>query len=90
MQAAHTYPIFLEVLPPPPGPSDLKRKAKAFETLSHELLGTSMIFSSTGTAPMDLTKMHCKHYYKILSESYTTEPTGIKTWKINYPNLFTN
>ena len=42
-------------------PSDLKRKAKAFGTLPHELLDTPMIFSSTGTAPMDLTKMCCKH-----------------------------
>ena len=71
-------------------PSDLKRKAKAFGTLPHEILDTPMIFSSTGTAPMDLTKMRCKHYYKILNESYTTEPTGIKNWKRNYPNLFIN
>ena len=60
-------------------PSDLKRKAKAFGTLPHELLDTPMIFSSTDTAPMDLTKMRCKHYYKILNESYTTEPTVLKT-----------
>ena len=71
-------------------PSELKRKAKAFGTLPHELLDTAMIFSSTGTAPLDQTKMRCKHYYKILNESYTTEPTGIKNWKRNYPNLFTN
>ena len=36
----------------------------------YELLDTPMIFYSTSTASMDLTKMRCKHYYKILNESY--------------------
>ena len=47
-------------------PCDLKRNAKAFETLPHELLDTPMIFSSMGTAPnLDLTIIRCKNYYKI-------------------------
>ena len=28
--------------------------------------------------------MRCKHYYKILNKNSTVEPTGIKTWKINF------
>ena len=50
-------------------PSYLKRKAKAFGTLPHELLDTPMIFSSTGTAPMDLTKMRCKHYLVLINRA---------------------
>ena len=28
--------------------------------------------------------MRCKHYYKILNKNPTVEPTGIKTWKVNF------
>ena len=42
---------------------------------------------------MILTKMRlprCKHFYKIFNENCPIEPTGIKSWKVNYPSLFTN
>lgn len=34
--------------------------------------------------------MRCKNYYKILSGNGITEPTGIKNWKNNFPDYFTD
>ena len=34
--------------------------------------------------------MRCKDYYKILNGNSFTEPTGIKNWKNNYPDHFTD
>ena len=39
---------------------------------------------------LDLTEMRCKNYYKILSGNGITEPTGIKNWKNNFPDYFTD
>ena len=35
--------------------------------------------------------MRCKHYnnYKILNKTPTVEPTGIKAWKVNYADTYT-
>ena len=34
--------------------------------------------------------MHCKNYYKIFSGNGITEPAGIKNWKNNFPDYFTD
>ena len=34
--------------------------------------------------------MRCKNYYKILNGNSFTEPTGIKNWKNNFPDHFTD
>ena len=33
--------------------------------------------------------MRCKHYYNILNKNPTVEPTGIKAWKVNYADTYT-
>jgi len=66
-------------------PSDLKKKAMSAEVPSHEqLLYSTTVSLSPENAPVDLANMHCKHYYKMLNKNSTVEPTGIKTWKINF------
>ena len=37
---------------------------------------------------LDLTEMRCKN--KILNGNSITEPTGIKNWKNNFPDYFTD
>ena len=71
-------------------PSDLKKQAKICEIPSYEQLNTTTISLSPGSNPVDLVDMRCKHYYKILNNNPTVEPTGIKTWKINFPDNHTN
>ena len=71
-------------------PSDLKKQAKICETPSYEQLNTTTISLSPGSNPVDLVDLRCKHYYKILNNNPTVEPTGIKTWKINFPDNHTN
>ena len=66
-------------------PSDLKKKAMSAEVPSHEqLLYSTTVSLSPENTPVDLANMRCKHYYKILNKDSTVEPTGIKTWKINF------
>ena len=65
-------------------PSDLKKKAQMTETPKPELLNTTTV---PGTL-MDLASMRCKHYYKIISESNSIEPSGIKKWRTIYPIYF--
>ena len=72
-----------------PIPSDLKRKAVTIEIPSQEVLNTAKLSSSAIATP-DLSKMRCKNYYKILSGNDITEPTGIKKWKNNFPDYFTD
>ena len=66
-------------------PSDLKKKAMSAEVPSHEqLLNSTTVSLSPESTPVDLANMRCKHYYKVLNKNSTVEPTGIKTWKINF------
>ena len=46
--------------------------------------------SSSAIATPDLSEMRCKDYYIILSGNGITEPTGIKRWKNNFPDYFTD
>ena len=46
--------------------------------------------STSAIATPDLTEMRGKNYYKILSGNGITEPTGIKNWKNNFPDYFTD
>ena len=70
-------------------PSDLKKKAATIEIPSQEVLNTAKLSSSAIATP-DLSKMRCKNYYKIQSGNDITEPTGIKKWKNNFPDYFTD
>ena len=70
-------------------PSYLKKKAATIEVPSQEVLNTTKLSSSAIATP-DLSEMHCKNYYKILSGNGITEPTGIKNWKNNFPDYFTD
>jgi len=66
-------------------PSDLKKKAMSAEVPSHEqLLHSTTVSLSPENAPLDLANIRRKHYYKMLNKNSTVEPTGIKTWKINF------
>ena len=67
-------------------PSDPKKKAQMTETPEPDLLNTTTVPDTT----MDLAsmRMRCKHYYKIINESNTIEPSGIKKWKTTYPIYF--
>ena len=66
-------------------PSDLKKKAMLVEVPSHEqLLYSTTVSLSPENTPVDLANMRCKHYYKLLNKNSTVEPTGIKSWKINF------
>ena len=65
-------------------PTDLKKKARECEAPSHELLNTTTTSLFPGSNLVDLADMRCKHYYKILNKNPTVEPTGIKTWKVNF------
>ena len=70
-------------------PSDLKKKAMSAEVPSHEqLLNSTTVSLSPESAPVDLANMRCKHYYKVLNKNSTVEPTGIKTWKINFADEY--
>ena len=69
-------------------PSDLKKKARECEAPSHELLNTTTVSLFPGS-PIDLADMRCKHYYNILNKNPTVEPTGIKAWKVNYADTYT-
>ena len=63
-------------------PFDLKKKAMSAEVPSHEqLLYSTMISLSPESSPVDLTNMHCKHYYKMLNKNSTVEPTASKPGK---------
>ena len=70
-------------------PSDLKKKAATIEIPSQEVLNTAKLSSSAIATP-NLGEMRCKNYYKILSGNGITEPTGIKKWKNNFPDYFTD
>lgn len=70
-------------------PTDLKRKARECEAPSRELLNTPTVSLFPNGSPVDLADMRCKHYYKILNENPTVEPTGIKAWKVNYADTYT-
>ena len=65
-------------------PTDLKKKARECEAPSHELLNTTTISLFLGSNLVDLADMRCKHYYEIFNKNPTVEPTGIKTWKVNF------
>ena len=66
-------------------PSDLKKKAMLVEVPSHEqLLYSTTVSLSPENTPVDLANMRCKHYYKLLNKNSIVEPTGIKSWKINF------
>jgi hypothetical protein len=70
-------------------PSDLKKKARSAEVPSHEqLLNSTTVSLFPESTPVDLANMRCKHY-KMLNKNSTVEPTGIKTWKINFADVFT-
>ena len=69
-------------------PSDLRKKARDCEVSSQTLLRNSTVSISSESTHIDLAEMRCKHYYKILSKN-STEPTSIKTWKINFADAFT-
>ena len=59
------------------------------EVPSHEqLLNSTTVSLSPESTPVDLTNMRCKHYYKVLNKNSTVEPTGIKTWKINFADEY--
>ena len=70
-------------------PSGLKKKATTIEIPSQEVLNTAKLSSSAIATP-DLSEMRHKNYYKILSGNGTTEPTGIKKGKNNFPDYFTD
>ena len=65
-------------------PTDLKKKARECEAPSYELLNTTTISLFPGSNLVDLADMRYKHCYKILNKNPTVEPTGIKTWKVNF------
>ena len=70
-------------------PSDLKKKAMSAEVPSHEQLHHStMVSLSPENTPVDLANMRCKHYCKLLNKNSTMEPTGIKTWKIDFADEY--
>ena len=65
--------------------SDLKKKARSAEVPSREqLLYSTTVSLFPESTPVDLANMRFKHYYKTLNKNSTVEPTGIKTWKINF------
>ena len=70
-------------------PTDLKKKARECEAPSHKLLNTTMVSLFPGSSPVDLADMRCKHYYKIFNKNPTVEPTGNKTWKVNFADNHT-
>ena len=70
-------------------PTDLKKKARECEAPSHELLNTTTVsLFPAGSSIVDLPDMRCKHCYKILNKNRTIEPTGIKTWKVNFADTY--
>ena len=70
-------------------PSDLIKKAMLAEVPSHEqLLNSTTVFVSPESTPVDLANMCRKHYYKVLNKNSTVEPTGIKTWEINFTDEY--
>ena len=66
-------------------PSDLKKKARSAEVLrsQEQLLNSTIISLSPESTRVDLLRMRCRYYYKMLNKNSTVEPTGIKTWKTN-------
>ena len=70
-------------------PSDLKKKGATIEIPSQEVLNTAKLSSSALATP-DLSEMRCKNHYKILSGNGITELTGIKNWKNNLSDYFTD
>ena len=67
----------------------MKKKARECEAPSHELLNTTTVSLFPGGSLVDLADMRCKHYYKIFNKNPSVEPTGIKAWKVNYADTFT-
>ena len=51
------------------------------------LLNAILLYLSEESA-LSLSKMHCKHYYKLFNECSVSEPTGIKKLKEHFPNSF--
>ena len=69
-------------------PSSLKRTAQQTRISSECLFSTPDLLHLSEDNTLPLSKMRCKHYYKLLNECSKSEPIGIKKWKENFPNSF--
>ena len=69
-------------------PSSLKRTAQQTPISSECLFTTPDLLYLSEDSTLPLSKMRCKHYYKLFNECSVSEPTGIKKWKENFPNSF--
>ena len=71
-------------------PSLLKQTALQIPISSENLLLAPDMFHLNENNGLPLSKMRCKHYYKLFNDCSVTEPTGIKDWKEKFPNIFTD
>ena len=69
-------------------PSSLKQTAMQTPISSECLFSTPDLLYLSKDSALPLSKMRCKHYYKLFNECSVSEPTGIKKWKENFPNCF--
>ena len=68
--------------------SSLKQIAMQTPISTECLFSTPDLFYLSEEGTLSLSKMRCKHYYKLFNESSVSEPTGIKKWKEQFPNSF--
>ena len=71
-------------------PSLLKQTALQIPVSSENLLLAPDMFHLNEDNGLPISKMRCKHYYKLFNDCSVTEPTGIKNWKEKFPNIFTD
>ena len=69
-------------------PSSLKQTALQTSISSEFLFSTPDLIYLFEDNTLPLSKMRCKHYYKLFNECSVSEPTGITKWKERFPNIF--
>ena len=68
--------------------SSLKQTAMQTPISAESLFSTPDLLYLSEESTLSLSKMRCKHYYKLFNECSVSEPTGIKKWKEHFPNSF--
>ena len=68
--------------------ADSNEYIKYSQDVSDILRQTPDLLYLSEKTTLSLSKMRCKHYYKLFNECSVSEPTGIKKWKEHFPNRF--
>ena len=68
--------------------SSLKQTAMQTPISAESLFLTPDLLYLSEESTLSLSKMRCKHYYKLFNECSVSEPTRIKKWKEHFPNSF--